>query len=46
MAKGRGDTVEKLFSPKRQYEIPIYQRRYIWDKENWNALWDKYPGKV
>ena len=39
MAKGRGDTVEKLFSPKRQYEIPIYQRRYVWGIENWNALW-------
>ena len=39
MAKGRGDTVEKLFSPKRQYEIPIYQRRYVWDIENWDALW-------
>ena len=39
MAKGRGDTVEDLFSPKRQYEIPIYQRRYVWGPENWNALW-------
>ena len=39
MAKGRGDTVEKLFSPKRQYEIPIYQRRYVWGIENWEALW-------
>ena len=39
MAKGRGDTVEKLFSPKRQYEIPIYQRRYVWGIENWDALW-------
>lgn len=45
MAKGRGDTVEKLFSPKRQYEIPIYQRRYVWGIENWNDLWTDIQGK-
>ena len=32
-------TIDKLFSPKAQYEIPIYQRRYVWDIANWDALW-------
>ena len=32
-------TIDKLFSPKGQYEIPIYQRRYVWNIGNWDALW-------
>ena len=32
-------TVNALFRPSRQYEVPIYQRRYVWDEDNWHRLW-------
>ncbi len=27
------------FQKKRQYVIPLFQRSYIWKKENWEILW-------
>ena len=37
----RRQTVSQLFSGSgsTQYEVPIYQRRYVWDTENWKTLW-------
>lgn len=33
-------TVEKLFSNRVQFEIPLYQRAYAWrEDENWAPLW-------
>ncbi|MYB96844.1 MAG: DUF262 domain-containing protein, partial [Gammaproteobacteria bacterium] len=29
-----------LFRFDVQYQVPLYQRRYIWDETNWNTLWD------
>ena len=31
--------VSGLFSGQKQYKIPLYQRRYVWDTMNWDALW-------
>ena len=31
--------ISDLFTGKNQYRIPRYQRRYVWDKPNWEALW-------
>ncbi len=28
-----------MFSSPVQYKVPIYQRRYVWDVPNWEALW-------
>ena len=28
-----------LFNGTNQYRIPRYQRRYVWDTTNWDALW-------
>ena len=36
--QNRGDTIAALFG-RKQYKIPIYQRRYVWNRENWNPLW-------
>ncbi len=36
------DSIKKiadLFSSRNQYRIPLYQRRYVWDKANWETLW-------
>ena len=33
--------VEELFAnPNTRYRIPIYQRHYIWTRNNWEDLWD------
>ena len=36
--QNRGDTIAALFG-RKQYRVPIYQRRYVWSEENWNSLW-------
>ena len=33
-------SVDKLFSASLQYEVPRYQRRYVWDEVNWGTLWE------
>lgn len=39
--KDEVQTVDMLFTGRsRQYKIPIYQRRYVWDEKNWNILWN------
>lgn len=33
-------TVENLFDSKIIYEVPRYQRQYVWEKETqWLPLW-------
>lgn len=32
--------IRELFTTGVKYEIPIYQRRYVWDTENWTPLWE------
>ncbi|HEU0174591.1 MAG TPA: DUF262 domain-containing HNH endonuclease family protein [Blastocatellia bacterium] len=38
----RTDTVNlnDLFLNGRKYRVPIYQRDYSWQEENWDELWD------
>ena len=31
--------LDKLFGIEVQYKVPLYQRRYVWDESNWEALW-------
>jgi len=34
-------TLGDLFSDRGQYQVPIYQRPYVWDKEEqWTPLWE------
>ena len=33
------DKIYDLFSVDVRYRIPIYQRRYVWDEDNWKTLW-------
>lgn len=28
------------------FEVPIYQRRYVWDKPNWEKLWEDIDAQV
>ena len=32
-------SVNALFQTDVQYQVPLYQRRYIWDNESWEVLW-------
>ena len=34
------DTLHALFARDVQYQVPRYQRRYIWDETNWSMLWE------
>ena len=40
--------IVSLFSGQKQYKIPRYQRRYVWDNTNWETLWQdiiQFPNK-
>ena len=39
--KEKLQSVEMLFSEpsEKQYKIPAYQRRYVWNELNWDPLW-------
>ena len=40
-------TVGALFHDEIQYIIPLFQRRYVWDKENqWEPLWEDIVEKA
>ena len=32
--------IDSLFSYDVQYEVPLYQRRYVWNETNWRTLWE------
>ena len=35
-----------LFETKMQLEVPLFQRRYIWQRENhWEPLWEDIARK-
>ena len=36
--ESKGDAIATWFS-KKLYRIPIYQRRYVWNKDNWEPVW-------
>ena len=39
-------SVNTLFSSDKIYKIPLYQRHYIWNKRNWEHLWDDIQVKL
>ena len=39
MQPGDNTDLNNLFGPAVQYQVPLYQRRYVWDESNWVALW-------
>ena len=38
--------VNHLFGPNVQYQVPIYQRRYVWNAANWDTLWNDIRTQV
>ena len=36
----------ELFEPKMQYEVPLFQRQYVWEREkHWEPLWEDIARK-
>jgi uncharacterized protein with ParB-like and HNH nuclease domain len=48
--KASETTLRSLLEGTKQFQIPLFQRPYSWEKENWEALWTDlislYTGEV
>ncbi len=48
--KASETTLRELLEGTKQFQIPLFQRRYSWEKKNWTTLWDDlmniYNGEV
>ena len=40
MQAAEKNLLEILSRMSRQYRVPLFQRRYVWDEEQWGELWD------
>ena len=38
--------IGQLFAPSATYQVPLYQRHYVWDRINWEHLWDDIEEKL
>lgn len=36
------DNLHEMFGIDVQYQVPQYQRRYVWNESNWETLWDDF----
>lgn len=40
-------SVQQIFSDRRQYRVPFYQRTYVWNREDqWGRLWEDVRDKA
>lgn len=40
MLSANKEKLHSFFHGTNQYQIPFFQRSYVWKKENWDELWD------
>lgn len=40
MLSANKEILHSFFLGTNQYQIPFFQRSYVWKKENWDELWD------
>ncbi|MDR3693420.1 DUF262 domain-containing HNH endonuclease family protein [Mucilaginibacter sp.] len=40
MINANKELLTSFFSNNLQYLVPFFQRSYVWDKENWDILWE------
>ena len=40
MINANKELLTSFFSNNLQYVVPFFQRSYVWDKENWEILWE------
>ena len=36
----------EMFEPQLVYEVPVFQRRYVWKKEHWEMFWEDISTKA
>ncbi|TAJ41397.1 MAG: DUF262 domain-containing protein [Reyranella sp.] len=40
-------SVQKLFQDRRQFRVPFFQRKYVWNRDDqWERLWQDISGKA
>lgn len=40
-------SIQKLFQDRRQFRVPFFQRKYVWNREEqWNPLWQDIASKA
>lgn len=40
MINANKEKLQSFFQGNLQYEIPFFQRAYVWSEENWNIFWE------
>lgn len=40
MINANKEKIQSFFQGNLQYEIPFFQRAYVWSDENWNIFWE------
>ena len=38
--EARETKIQPLIDGAKQYVLPLFQRKYVWDKNQWNSLWN------
>jgi len=40
MINANKEKLASFFQGNTRYAVPFFQRPYVWDEENWSALWE------
>jgi uncharacterized protein with ParB-like and HNH nuclease domain len=46
MINANKEILQSFFQNNIQYEIPFFQRSYVWEDENWQTFWDHLETEV
>lgn len=46
MINANKQKLQDFFQGNLQFEIPFFQRAYVWSEDNWNIFWDHLVGEV
>jgi len=46
MINAHKEQLQSFFQNNIQYEIPFFQRSYVWEEESWQTLWDHIEYEV
>ena len=46
MINANKEILQSFFQNNIQYEIPFFQRSYVWEEENWQTFWDHLETEV
>ena len=46
MINANKQKLQDFYQGNLQFEIPFFQRAYVWSEDNWNIFWDHLVGEV